>query len=231
MLGVDGRRDGKPVWSMDRAIGDIRADAAGVSGESQANRVLSWAGKVARGVVYVCFGVPCAILFAVAIFVGGFLPVLPFLLWQRALDRGVLRLIPELSDHEAALSVDQVPREYCKNEWSMNDDKILLTLAVLALAWLTFVFFHDGYETMVLWVYPLFWVAGTILMSLETIPFLFRRRLRRWVLHELCKRGVPICTSCGYSTRGILGNCCPECGTPVMQELSGGEFGDANIGG
>jgi len=40
------------------------------------------------------------------------------------------------------------------------------------------------------------------------------RRIRRALRRELLKRGTPVCLYCGYDTRNLPENRCPECGTP-----------------
>lgn len=179
--------------------------------------------QIVRWVIDTCLAIPLSIFVTVLLFIGVFIPALPFLLWARALDRGVRRLIPELVEHESVLRADDVSSEFRRNGWALNEDKLFVAMLVLSVAWLGAVRYRAGYETMVMWVYPLIWAVATVNMLLATVPLLIRRRLRSWVLNELCRRGVPICTTCGYSTRGILGWRCPECGTAVIHHPSNSE--------
>jgi|GEM_PF-3776396 len=172
--------------------------------------------KVARGFVDGCFWL---FLFVFMVFPLGImvLPVLPFVLWRRALDWGVRRLIPELLENDQHLWGELVLSGYCRDVWQLDEDKALTGLLLVFSGWLTFVYFDDGGRSVALWLYPLLWLACTIFMSYRTMPFLNRHRLRQWALDDMNRRGVPICRNCGYPTRGILGSRCPECGTPVAR--------------
>ena len=53
------------------------------------------------------------------------------------------------------------------------------------------------------------------------IPWLSRRRCRRFLRAELVSRGVPVCLPCGYDLRGQQEPRCPECGTSFDPKLIG----------
>lgn len=172
--------------------------------------------RIARGVIDGCVWLVLVVFVWVPLGII-VLPIVPFILWRRALDWGVRRLIPELIDYDQQLWGDQVLAGYCCDVWRVNEDKVLTVLLLVLSGWLTFVCFHGGGKSFALWIYPLLWLTCTIYMSYRTMPFLNRHRLRQWALNDMNRRGVPLCRNCGYPTRGIFGEHCPECGTPVSK--------------
>ena len=65
-------------------------------------------------------------------------------------------------------------------------------------------------------------VAGvTSGTGVTAIPWLWRRRCRRFLRAELISRGVPVCLPCGYDLRGQQEPRCPECGTRFDRQLIG----------
>jgi len=63
-----------------------------------------------------------------------------------------------------------------------------------------------------LWVgNAIFW--PTVVLFPSACLWLLRRRVRFALRRQLVERGVPICLHCGYDTRDLPENRCPECGT------------------
>lgn len=58
-----------------------------------------------------------------------------------------------------------------------------------------------------------FWLpaVGTLLVILLSRLW-YRDRVRRQIRAAMCRAGIPICVHCGYDTRGLTENRCPECG-------------------
>lgn len=56
----------------------------------------------------------------------------------------------------------------------------------------------------------LFW--PTVVFFPSVCLWLRRRRVRLALRRELVDRGIPICLHCGYDTRDLPENRCPECG-------------------
>ena len=63
------------------------------------------------------------------------------------------------------------------------------------------------------------WRTGMMLAGLFAgvapfgIAIMFARpKMRRAIRRELVRRGIPICVHCGYDTRNLTENRCPECG-------------------
>jgi len=92
----------------------------------------------------------------------------------------------------------------------------IVPIAVAIVLFTEFVLVPRGF----LWVgNAIFW--PTVVLFPSACLWLRRRHIRLALRRQLVDGGIPICLHCGYDTRNLPENRCPECGTefaPIAQK-------------